>query len=672
MLATLTISINPSAEEPTPSERAINKIKNINLQTWPDRDFSWECNTFLEWVNLSRKHRFNLKPFTKREWAFRVLSHYAEATQFSPESVVKNTTPWTDLNLFKGGTNLMSYVANSIDKTKTELGKVTLYKALAYPTNNTSELTQRQAIIKELVSNTQLRSDLTETLELMRSSESIILGFWSQDSFKNMAQRFYFGSTYETEDNDSFFDSFNQNETALFAGSAYTHTVNIMNSLITIVASGALLTYGICKIADTDIPWITTQAERYHSNGSMIFAPLWEPSKANKFIHILLALACGGWCAMHIKENLEWTYGCLLVEKTLHEIMQSVATYVKGMYLLNRYIQKNPVLKKFGPFQRLAHFFTNQKNRFEKLGDLVALLDSDTIKDGPSLIAHRGIILRSFALMHTLKNHFTKALGCVGNVDMYAGLATLIAQHTDKQARYCFAQYNTAQTPHIKASRFWHPMIDADTVVPNSLTLGIDNHRSNGIITGPNEGGKSTILKSLSIALITAQSLGIAPADSFEFTPFTSIETYLNIADDIGSGNSLFKAEVLRAQELLDRTQKAQPHEFSFCVFDEVLNGTSPVEGAAAAYSIAKHIGSFPNSICLVATHFPLLTQLEQDTQTFTNYRVVVDRSPTRNISYPRKFEQGVSDQHVALDILETQGFSGDIINDARLKIVPS
>ena len=43
-----------------------------------------------------------------------------------------------------------------------------------------------------------------------------------------------------------------------------------------------------------------------------------------------------------------------------------------------------------------------------------------------------------------------------------------------------------------------------------------------------NAGGKSTFIKSLTLGILFAQTLGIVAANSFDFTPFSIINTYLN------------------------------------------------------------------------------------------------------------------------------------------------
>ncbi len=213
---------------------------------------------------------------------------------------------------------------------------------------------------------------------------------------------------------------------------------------------------------------------------------------------------------------------------------------------------------------------------------------------------------------------------------------------------------------------FWHPLIEKDKVVTNSITLGQDYYKPNVILTGPNAGGKSIALKTITLCLLMAQAIGIVPAQEMILTPFYSISTYLNITDDAGAGQSLFKSEVLRCQELIDKIEKSKNAEFHFQVFDEIFNGTTPQEGMAAAYGVAKHLSNYENNICLIATHFSELTQLEQETKSFENYKVYVNYMKYGQIEYPYKLEKGKSNQHVAFDILKNQGFSGNILESAK------
>ena len=294
------------------------------------------------------------------------------------------------------------------------------------------------------------------------------------------------------------------------------------------------------------------------------------------------------------------------------------------------------------------------------------LLKTDTFNTKPSLLTNKGNVFLAYKLFTDTKEEFENAMLAIGELDAYLSIATLYKEHADKRVHYCFAQYEQGSTPSMHMKDFWNPFIDADKVVANSLELGSNQEKRNMIITGPNAGGKSTLLKAIALTIIMAQSFGIAPASELSCTPFSKIITYLNITDDIGAGNSLFKAQTQRAQYLMDTVHTIKNNELSFSIIDEMFNGTSPKEAQACAFSLAKSLGNIPHNIAIVATHFDMLTRLEAQTEDYTNYHVSVERLRSGGIAYPFKLERGISDQHVALDILKAEGFQGSIVQEAQ------
>ena len=187
------------------------------------------------------------------------------------------------------------------------------------------------------------------------------------------------------------------------------------------------------------------------------------------------------------------------------------------------------------------------------------------------------------------------------------------------------------------------------------------------IITGPNAAGKSTNLKAVAISAVLAQTCGIVPARQCVMTPFHVLETYLNITDDLKQGNSLFKNEVIRASELLRRVSAKNGESGpALLVFDEMFNGTTPYEGMSAAYSVAAHLAQRPNVLSVIATHFSQLTVLPQTYQNMANMHVSVQ--PLRNGRWHRPYTlgKGVSDQHIALDMLAEEGIDSSIVDTAR------
>lgn len=250
----------------------------------------------------------------------------------------------------------------------------------------------------------------------------------------------------------------------------------------------------------------------------------------------------------------------------------------------------------------------------------------------------------------------------LGELDAYCSIARLYKH--DPQA-WSFAHYEQ-EGPHIELQEFWNPFLDPHEAVRNSLSLGKENPRMI-ILTGPNAGGKSTTMKAVMLNLILAQSITLVPAQKYICTVFKKLRTYLTITDDIAAGDSHFKAGVLRAQELIDVARALSDTQYGCFALDEVFNGTSYHEGQAAAYSLIEAFGKNPFLVGTTATHFPLVTELEDlDPAVFKNYKVSVTYDSQGNIQYPFTLQPGIAHQHVALDILREEGFDSEFLQRAN------
>ena len=306
-----------------------------------------------------------------------------------------------------------------------------------------------------------------------------------------------------------------------------------------------------------------------------------------------------------------------------------------------------------------------------KMKQLTALLSTNTFKGAPSYFSLKGRVLAAYTLMKEIKEEFAPALHAAGEIDAYLGFATMYEEHLATDMPYSFVEYVQPNeiNPQLVIQDMWNPLVHNQnttrTIIKNSISLGA-NLPNNIILTGPNGGGKSTFLKGVSLCVVLGQTIGMAPATYVKLSPFTNINTYMNITDDIGAGKSLFQAEVHRAQELVNSVTSLDKNSYSFSIIDEIFSGTAPREGAAASFAIAKRLGTQLNSILVLATHYPILTTLAEKTGNFRNYQVRVTKDQNGKIVYPFKLEVGKADQNIAFDILQEKGMNGSIIDDAN------
>lgn len=241
--------------------------------------------------------------------------------------------------------------------------------------------------------------------------------------------------------------------------------------------------------------------------------------------------------------------------------------------------------------------------------------------------------------------HLAQVFACIAEMDAYNAIATKIVESRTTQNKFCFATFSNNAKPTINAKAFWNVLVE------NAVTSDLSENK-HIILTGPNAGGKTTAIRALLQNIVVGQSFGVAAAESFEFTMFDEIHSYLNISDDLINGLSLFASEIKRAQEIVQKIKSLEPHKKFFFALDELFTGTVAEDGETCAYEFIKRIAEFNNVLFVYATHFNKLKELGKDNTFCANYKV---DAPTKNTSgklvYPYTLSQGANESRVALDM---------------------
>ncbi|KAK0081399.1 hypothetical protein PV325_012235 [Microctonus aethiopoides] len=143
-----------------------------------------------------------------------------------------------------------------------------------------------------------------------------------------------------------------------------------------------------------------------------------------------------------------------------------------------------------------------------------------------------------------------------------------------------------------------HPCIISEKFVPNDTMLGTDDVAPLVIVTGPNMGGKSTLMRQVGLLTIMAHIGCHIPADSCKLSLVDRIFTRLGAGDDILTCRSTFLVELTETSIILRHVTK-----HSLVLLDELGRGTSTYDGTAIAASVIDALSKV-KCRTLFSTHY--------------------------------------------------------------------
>lgn len=219
--------------------------------------------------------------------------------------------------------------------------------------------------------------------------------------------------------------------------------------------------------------------------------------------------------------------------------------------------------------------------------------------------------------------------------------------------------------PFLELKDMVHPCITLSSisreVIPNDVNLGNDIAKLL-IVTGPNMGGKSTLLRATCISIIMAQMGCYVPASKCELTPVDRIFTRIGANDRIMSGQSTFMVELYETSNILRNATK-----HSLVILDELGRGTSTFDGYAIAYSVIRYLAEKIKCRTLFSTHYYMLTEelLSHPNIDMFHMKCVIDNSISEVI-FLYKFVKGVCQKSYGLNVARMAGISQDIVESAE------
>ncbi|ENK0838535.1 endonuclease MutS2 [Clostridium sporogenes] len=225
---------------------------------------------------------------------------------------------------------------------------------------------------------------------------------------------------------------------------------------------------------------------------------------------------------------------------------------------------------------------------------------------------------------------------------------------------------------YIKIIKGKYPLIKDN--IPLDFEIGKDYRGL--IITGPNAGGKTIVLKTIGLLTLAIQSgFHIEAKEGTEFSVFKKL--FVDIGDNQSVENALstFSSHVKNLAEIIKESAKS-----TLLLFDEIGSGTEPNEGSALAIAILEEL-YHKGSITISTTHYGEIKNFSKEHPDFENaamefeketleplYKLSIGKVGDSNALYISK-KMGLYDSIIdrARKYMDTKSYNYNLIEDSKI-----
>lgn len=181
----------------------------------------------------------------------------------------------------------------------------------------------------------------------------------------------------------------------------------------------------------------------------------------------------------------------------------------------------------------------------------------------------------------------------------------------------------------------------------------IDSEKNVVFLTGANMAGKSTFMKSVSIAMYIAHIGFPVAAKKMTFTVLDGFFSTINLPDNLGMGASHFYAEVLRVKKV---ARELSIGKRLFVLFDELFRGTNVKDANEATVAVVEGFARKTNSLFLISTHIIEAGETLKNQSDHIQYKYLPTKMDGHKPVYTYKLEDGITQDRHGMVIIRNEG----------------
>ncbi|GMH33654.1 hypothetical protein BSKO_01488 [Bryopsis sp. KO-2023] len=298
----------------------------------------------------------------------------------------------------------------------------------------------------------------------------------------------------------------------------------------------------------------------------------------------------------------------------------------------------------------------------DELRELVNNLDAsqaDLEKEMANLL--QGLV-KKFASQHQL---WSRAVEATSQLDALISLATACLGMEGGVCCPEFVDPVEGAAPVFSAKGMRHPCVGgaSGTFVPNDVDLG-GQGAGLMLLTGPNMGGKSMLIRQVCLATVLAQVGAFVPAESLRLSPIDAIFVRMGARDDILSSQSTFFVELSETAAMLRKATKN-----SLVALDELGRGTATSDGAAIASAVLDHVSRKVGCRGVFATHYHDLSREHSHNSAVSIKHMACHVTPSKTgveeVTFLYKVVEGACPKSYGMNVAKLAGLPSSVVEMA-------